>query len=135
MALQVTGGVGCCCPPGSARRLPQAAALCRPPRAVVSGATRVVEEDEGKVRLGGSGVAVTKLGIGAWSWGDTTYWNEFRWDGAYVSPLSPRALSALLLGSGFLSSWLFPRTRIMYYSLKHPHPTATYKCHEKSALF
>lgn len=84
MALQVTGGVGCCCPhplPGSARRLPQAAALCRPPRAVTSaGATRVVEEDEGKVRLGGSGVAVTKLGIGAWSWGDTTYWNEFRWD-------------------------------------------------------
>ncbi|VAH30696.1 unnamed protein product [Triticum turgidum subsp. durum] len=30
--------------------------------------------------LGGSGVAVTKLGIGAWSWGDTTYWNDFEWD-------------------------------------------------------
>jgi hypothetical protein len=89
MALQVTGGVGCCCPPGSARRLPQAAALCRPPRAVVSGATRVVEEDEGKVRLGGSGVAVTKLGIGAWSWGDTTYWNDSEWDGTWHSPFTP----------------------------------------------
>ncbi|XP_066345492.1 uncharacterized oxidoreductase At1g06690, chloroplastic-like [Miscanthus floridulus] len=85
MALQVTGGVGCCCPrplPGSGgRRLPQAAAaLCHPPRAVASGATTVVEEDEGKVRLGGSSVVVTKLGIGAWSWGDTTYWNDSEWD-------------------------------------------------------
>ncbi|CAD6263129.1 unnamed protein product [Miscanthus lutarioriparius] len=85
LQLQVTGGVGCCCPrplPGSrGRRLPQAAAaLCRPPRAVASGATTVVEEDEGKVRLGGSSVAVTKLGIGAWSWGDTTYWNDSEWD-------------------------------------------------------
>ncbi|KAG0526556.1 hypothetical protein BDA96_06G155800 [Sorghum bicolor] len=86
MALQVTGGVGCCCPrplPGSGgRRLAQAAAaaLCRPPRAVASGTTTVVEEDEGKVRLGGSSVAVTKLGIGAWSWGDTTYWNDSEWD-------------------------------------------------------
>ena len=88
MALQVTGGVGCCCPrplPGSrGRRLPQAAAaLCHPPRAVASGATTVVEEDEGKVRLGGSSVAVTKLGIGAWSWGDTTYWNDSEWDGTW----------------------------------------------------
>ncbi|MQL90132.1 hypothetical protein Taro_022726 [Colocasia esculenta] len=36
--------------------------------------------DEGKVNLGGSDVKVTKLGIGAWSWGDTTYWNNFKWD-------------------------------------------------------
>jgi aryl-alcohol dehydrogenase-like predicted oxidoreductase len=37
-------------------------------------------EDGSKTVLGGSGVAVTKLGIGAWSWGDTTYWNDFQWD-------------------------------------------------------
>jgi hypothetical protein len=132
-ALQVSGGG---LPLLFARRRRRA---FRPPQAVASDAAAAAEgtarEDGGKVALGGSGVSVTKLGVGAWSWGDTTYWNEFRWDGAYVSPLSPRALSALLLGSGFLSSWLFPRTRIMYYSLKHPHPTATYKCHEKSALF
>ncbi|XP_074273328.1 putative oxidoreductase At1g06690, chloroplastic [Silene latifolia] len=35
---------------------------------------------EGKVKLGGSDLEVTKLGIGAWSWGDTSYWNNFQWD-------------------------------------------------------
>lgn len=34
-----------------------------------------------KVKLGGSDLKVTKLGIGAWSWGDTSYWNNFEWDG------------------------------------------------------
>ena len=75
MALHVAGAVGYCCrPPLPARR------GLRPPRAATSEAT-AVEEEEGKVRLGGSGVAVTKLGIGAWSWGDTTYWNDSEWDG------------------------------------------------------
>lgn len=36
--------------------------------------------EEGKMRLGGSELQVTRLGIGAWSWGDTTYWNDFQWD-------------------------------------------------------
>ncbi|XP_072958601.1 uncharacterized oxidoreductase At1g06690, chloroplastic [Typha angustifolia] len=36
--------------------------------------------EEEKVKLGGSDVKLTKLGIGAWSWGDTAYWNDFRWD-------------------------------------------------------
>jgi len=81
MALQVAGGgVACRCPPalpgGGGRRM-----RGRTPRAVASGAAAAVEEGEGKVRLGGSGVAVTKLGIGAWSWGDTTYWNDSEWDG------------------------------------------------------
>ncbi|OVA14996.1 Aldo/keto reductase [Macleaya cordata] len=35
---------------------------------------------EEKVTLGGSDLKVTKLGIGAWSWGDTSYWNNFEWD-------------------------------------------------------
>ncbi|PWZ40609.1 putative oxidoreductase [Zea mays] len=57
----------------------------RPPQAVASDAAAAAaegtaREDGGKVALGGSGVSVTKLGVGAWSWGDTTYWNEFRWD-------------------------------------------------------
>jgi hypothetical protein len=92
MALQVAGGVACCFPPplpGGGRRHRQprsAAALGRPARAVAStgAAAKVVEEGEGKVRLGESGVAVTKLGIGAWSWGDTTYWNDSEWDGTRV---------------------------------------------------
>ncbi|KAG6774454.1 hypothetical protein POTOM_021807 [Populus tomentosa] len=33
-----------------------------------------------KVKLGGSDLEVTRLGIGAWSWGDTSYWNNFEWD-------------------------------------------------------
>lgn len=37
--------------------------------------------EEKKVKLGGSDLKVTKLGIGAWSWGDTSYWNNFEWDG------------------------------------------------------
>ncbi|KAF3445037.1 hypothetical protein FNV43_RR14730 [Rhamnella rubrinervis] len=35
---------------------------------------------EEKVKLGGSDLKVTRLGIGAWSWGDTSYWNNFEWD-------------------------------------------------------
>ncbi|TVT97364.1 hypothetical protein EJB05_57392 [Eragrostis curvula] len=85
-ALQVAGGVGSCpapllhLPAGGRpqRRQVAAHALPDPARAVASAA--VTEEEEGKVRLGGSGVAVTKLGIGAWSWGDTTYWNDSEWD-------------------------------------------------------
>uniref|UniRef100_A0A804MWU5 NADP-dependent oxidoreductase domain-containing protein n=1 Tax=Zea mays TaxID=4577 RepID=A0A804MWU5_MAIZE len=77
-ALQVSGGG---LPLLFARRRRRA---FRPPQAVASDAAAAAEgtarEDGGKVALGGSGVAVTKLGVGAWSWGDTTYWNEFRWD-------------------------------------------------------
>lgn len=36
--------------------------------------------NEGKVKLGASDLEVTKVGIGAWSWGDTSYWNNFEWD-------------------------------------------------------
>ncbi|KAF5198956.1 Pyridoxal reductase protein [Thalictrum thalictroides] len=35
---------------------------------------------EDKINLGGSDLKVSKLGIGAWSWGDTSYWNNFEWD-------------------------------------------------------
>ncbi|XP_019193879.1 PREDICTED: uncharacterized oxidoreductase At1g06690, chloroplastic isoform X2 [Ipomoea nil] len=41
-------------------------------------AVRIGEEE--KAKLGGSELKVTKLGIGAWSWGDTSYWNNFEWD-------------------------------------------------------
>ncbi|KAK5835056.1 hypothetical protein F383_02208 [Gossypium arboreum] len=37
-------------------------------------------DTEDKLKLGGSELKVTKLGIGAWSWGDTSYWNNFQWD-------------------------------------------------------
>ncbi|CAD6226877.1 unnamed protein product [Miscanthus lutarioriparius] len=39
-----------------------------------------LRKERNQKRHCGSGVAVTKLGVGAWSWGDTTYWNEFQWD-------------------------------------------------------
>ncbi|XP_047169181.1 uncharacterized oxidoreductase At1g06690, chloroplastic-like [Vigna umbellata] len=35
---------------------------------------------EEKVNLGNSDLKVTRLGIGAWSWGDTTYWNDLEWN-------------------------------------------------------
>ncbi|KAI4387279.1 hypothetical protein MLD38_005122 [Melastoma candidum] len=47
-------------------------------RAVASG--DVTTSPEEKVRLGGTELRVTRLGIGAWSWGDTSYWNNFDWD-------------------------------------------------------
>lgn len=37
--------------------------------------------EEEKLKLGASELKVTRLGIGAWSWGDTSYWNNFEWDG------------------------------------------------------
>ncbi|KAK9691350.1 hypothetical protein RND81_09G191300 [Saponaria officinalis] len=53
-------------------------------KAVVSSdenSTRAVKAlNEGKVKLGGSNLEVTKLGVGAWSWGDNSYWNNFQWD-------------------------------------------------------
>lgn len=82
-SLQVGAGrgVGCCFGPLAGRRQERRAmAALRPPRAAAAGAgAKVAEED--KVRLGESSVAVSKLGIGAWSWGDTTYWNDSEWDG------------------------------------------------------
>ncbi|XP_011100373.1 uncharacterized oxidoreductase At1g06690, chloroplastic [Sesamum indicum] len=51
-------------------------------RAVASdqGSVVVKTAEEEKVKLGGSELKVTGLGIGAWSWGDTSYWNNFDWD-------------------------------------------------------
>ncbi|KAF8413442.1 hypothetical protein HHK36_001425 [Tetracentron sinense] len=49
-------------------------------RAVASEEFSSVKTKEEKVKLGGSELKVTKLGIGAWSWGDTSYWNNFEWD-------------------------------------------------------
>ncbi|KAL7586670.1 uncharacterized oxidoreductase At1g06690, chloroplastic [Lactuca sativa] len=50
-------------------------------RAVASdGFVKVQTEEDKFVKLGGSDLKLTKLGIGAWSWGDTSYWNNFEWD-------------------------------------------------------
>lgn len=48
-------------------------------KAVASeGSANVTVED--KLKLGGSDLKVSTIGIGAWSWGDTTYWNNFQWN-------------------------------------------------------
>ncbi|CAF2105570.1 hypothetical protein Bca4012_091897 [Brassica carinata] len=50
-------------------------------RAVASGdSVAPAISEETKVKLGGSDLKVTKLGIGVWSWGDNSYWNDFQWD-------------------------------------------------------
>lgn len=41
----------------------------------------VSKTEEDKVKLGGSDLKVSRLGLGAWSWGDTGYWNNSEWDG------------------------------------------------------
>ncbi|KAK1280245.1 hypothetical protein QJS04_geneDACA014938 [Acorus gramineus] len=40
---------------------------------------------EEKVKLGGSDLMVSKLGLGAWSWGDTSYWSDSQWDGMFLT--------------------------------------------------
>lgn len=74
MALQVCGAGFLLLPPWGRR-----AAITR---AVAPESTTTKVEVE-KVNLGGSEVRVTKIGIGAWSWGDTAYWNNFQWDGKF----------------------------------------------------
>ncbi|KAL5977335.1 hypothetical protein ACLOJK_021681 [Asimina triloba] len=49
-------------------------------RAIASEEFATAKSGEDKVKLGGSDLKVTKLGIGAWSWGDTSYWNNFEWN-------------------------------------------------------
>ncbi|KAK8957094.1 hypothetical protein KSP39_PZI000387 [Platanthera zijinensis] len=49
-------------------------------RAVASDSVSTITGEREKVKLGGSDLRVTRLGIGAWAWGDTTYWNDFQWD-------------------------------------------------------
>ncbi len=53
-------------------------------RAVASGDFTALKPDKEKVKLGESELKVTRLGIGAWSWGDTSYWNNFEWDGMFL---------------------------------------------------
>ena len=50
-------------------------------RAVASEDFAALKSEEQKIKLGASQLKVTRLGIGAWSWGDTSYWNNFEWDG------------------------------------------------------
>lgn len=56
------------------------ASTFRPRRVQKIRAVASTETEEGLAKLGGSDLKVTKLGIGAWSWGDTSYWNNFEWD-------------------------------------------------------
>ncbi|KAI4305981.1 hypothetical protein L6164_029302 [Bauhinia variegata] len=49
-------------------------------RAVASEGSSTLKIDEDEVKLGGSDLKVTRLGIGAWSWGDASYWNNFEWN-------------------------------------------------------
>lgn len=54
---------------------------------------------EEKVNLGKSDLKVTRLGIGAWSWGDTTYWNDLEWNGNF-----PFSTFSFYLGDIFLEN-------------------------------
>ncbi|KAK4787922.1 hypothetical protein SAY86_011755 [Trapa natans] len=50
-------------------------------RASVAKTTAALNEaQEEKIKLGGSDLKVTRLGIGARTWGDTSFWNHLEWD-------------------------------------------------------
>ncbi|KAG6774455.1 hypothetical protein POTOM_021808 [Populus tomentosa] len=51
-------------------------------RVVASKNFSVSKTEEDKVKLGASDLKVSRLGLGAWSWGDTGYWNNSEWDDA-----------------------------------------------------
>jgi hypothetical protein len=56
-------------------------------RAVASdGSATTLKTVDDKVNLGGSDLKVSAIGIGAWAWGDTTYWNNFQWNGNLKIP-------------------------------------------------
>jgi len=59
--------------------------------------------EEEKLKLGASELKVTRLGIGAWSWGDTSYWNNFEWDGKTKRSLPIPKLSGLVTLDVFAS--------------------------------
>ena len=76
-------------------------------RAVASEGFATLTTEEEKVKLGGSDLKVTKLGIGAWSWGDTLYWNNFEWDGELHKPHSVKRTEIENFGNmSSLFSWL-----------------------------
>ncbi|XP_068655650.1 uncharacterized oxidoreductase At1g06690, chloroplastic-like [Aristolochia californica] len=49
-------------------------------RAITSEEVTSLNIGEDNIKLGGSDLKVSKLGIGAWAWGDTGYWNDSQWD-------------------------------------------------------
>lgn len=57
-------------------------------RAVASEDYGTLTSQEEKVKLGGSELKVSRLGIGTWAWGDNSYWNNFEWDGKFQKPQS-----------------------------------------------
>ncbi|KAJ3707156.1 hypothetical protein LUZ61_010861 [Rhynchospora tenuis] len=75
------------------------------PRAVASSSeASTITREEDKVKLGGSDVKVSKLGIGAWSWGDTTYWNDFEWDDRKLKAAKGAFDTSLDLGLNFIDT-------------------------------
>ncbi|KAH7434201.1 hypothetical protein KP509_06G005500 [Ceratopteris richardii] len=57
-----------------------------------------------KVKLGASDVEVTKIGIGAWSWGDTFYWNNGTWNDNKVEDARAAFNASLNVGITFIDT-------------------------------
>ncbi|XP_078162713.1 NAD(P)-linked oxidoreductase superfamily protein [Carex rostrata] len=75
------------------------------PRAVASSSqSSITTREEEKVKLGGSDVKVSKLGVGAWSWGDTTYWNDSQWDDRKLKAAKGAFDMSLDLGINFIDT-------------------------------
>lgn len=73
-------------------------------KAVASENVSTIRGEEEKVKLGGSDLRVTRLGVGAWSWGDTTYWNDFRWNDRKLKEAKAAFNSSLESGINFFDT-------------------------------
>lgn len=57
-----------------------------------------------KAKLGASNVEVTKIGIGAWSWGDALYWNDGSWNDRKVEDARAAFNASLDAGLSFFDT-------------------------------
>ncbi|GAU21586.1 hypothetical protein TSUD_131700 [Trifolium subterraneum] len=71
MALHINGGCFTVMGHSRVRRISAVAS---------DGSATTLKTVDDKVKLGGSDLKVSAIGIGAWAWGDTTYWNNFQWN-------------------------------------------------------
>ncbi|CAO2814156.1 unnamed protein product [Amaranthus hypochondriacus] len=80
-----------------------------------------------KIKLGGSDLEVTKLGIGAWSWGDTSYWNNFEWDDRKMKAAKAAFDTSLDYGINFIDTAEVYGSRVrglMSYSFDQLHESS-----------
>ncbi|PPD70050.1 hypothetical protein GOBAR_DD33066 [Gossypium barbadense] len=70
-------------------------------------------DTEDKLKLGGSELKVTRLGIGAWSWGDTSYWNNFQWDAGKILAQVGEIIGTEVVFFKVVLNWLIAQENVV----------------------